>query len=315
MAVPIIERRFLPQTEARAAADGKGFTGYAAVFNQVTQIGDPKWGFKEVVSKGAFTKTLMEMDVVALSDHDMAKPLSRTSAKTLRLTQDDHGLAVDSDIPDTSYGNDLRVNLDVGNVKGMSFGFRVTKDDWEILEDGSELRTIREVQLFEVSTTAFPAYEGTEAALRSSELRSVALARQARRSRRDADTTDDDDPGALASGVDAAIDEAIDLFATVDTTELPEAVAQGIALIQAADSTVDHLLAVLGVPDPDQGDDDDADDGRSRHEPGMTTRDTTDATEPADATRVDIDARRRRLRALSAVHGLPLPATGTDPKE
>lgn len=315
MAVPVIERRYLPQPEARATAGGKGFTGYAAVFNQEAQIGDPEWGFREIIAPGAFTKTLSEQDVVALADHDMAKPLSRTSAGTCTLTQDGHGLHVDSDIPPTTYGNDLRVNLDVGNVKGMSFGFRVTKDEWQTLADGSDLRTIREVQLFEVSTTAFPAYEGTEAALRSADLRSVALARRAQRARRDADTTDDDDPGALASGVDAAIDEAVDLFATVDTTELPEAVAQGIALIQAADSTVDHLLAVLGVPDPDQDDDTEDDDDRSRHEPGRTTRDATDATEPADATRVDIDARRRRLRALSAVHGLPLDAPGTDPKE
>lgn len=70
--------------------------------------------------------------------------------------------------------------------------------------------------------------------------------------RKDADTEDASDPGALAQGVDAAIDSAIDLLAQVDATTLPEPVQQAIALIQSADATVDELLDALGVPDPDE---------------------------------------------------------------
>lgn len=70
--------------------------------------------------------------------------------------------------------------------------------------------------------------------------------------RKDADTEDASDPGALAQGVDAAIDEAIDLFASVDITSLPAEVQQAIALVQAADATVDELLDALGVEDPDE---------------------------------------------------------------
>lgn len=70
--------------------------------------------------------------------------------------------------------------------------------------------------------------------------------------RKDADTEAASDPGALAQGVDAAIDSAIDLFAQVDATTLPEPVQQAIALIQSADATVDELLDALGVPDPDE---------------------------------------------------------------
>lgn len=73
--------------------------------------------------------------------------------------------------------------------------------------------------------------------------------------RKDADTEQADDPGTLAQGVDAAIDEAIDLFAQVDATTLPEPVQQAIALITSADATVDELLAALGVADPDETDD------------------------------------------------------------
>lgn len=70
--------------------------------------------------------------------------------------------------------------------------------------------------------------------------------------RKDADTEDQSDPAALIAGVDAAIDQAIDLFAAVDATTLPAEVQQAIALIQAADATVDELLESLGIPDPDE---------------------------------------------------------------
>jgi phage head maturation protease len=55
-----------------------------------------------------------------------------------------------------------------GDIDGMSFGFRVTKQEWD--ESGEvPLRTIREVELFEVSVVTFPAYADTEVALRSLE--------------------------------------------------------------------------------------------------------------------------------------------------
>ncbi|HCG01103.1 MAG TPA: hypothetical protein DEV93_11235 [Chloroflexi bacterium] len=70
--------------------------------------------------------------------------------------------------------------------------------------------------------------------------------------RKDADTEDATDPVALISAVDAAIDEAIDLFSAADLTSLPAEVQQAIALVQAADATVDELLDALGIPDPDE---------------------------------------------------------------
>lgn len=177
------ERRDLTVVTAnpqlRAAVEGTttmGFTGHAAVFGQRTAIGNPlTWGFYEEIAAGAFTKTLGEGDARFLVDHDTRLVVSRVSAGSLRLSQDAQGLAVDADL-DTrlSYVGDLVVNLGVSNVTGMSFGFRTVKDDWSTVtvqtSEGdmeAELRTLREVQLFEVSAVTFPAYEGTDAALRS----------------------------------------------------------------------------------------------------------------------------------------------------
>lgn len=154
------------------------YYGYAAVFNQRTSIGNPlTWGFYEELAAGAFTKTLQEGDARMLIDHDSYYVVSRVSAGTLALREDPYGLVSESDLDERlSYVNDLIVNVDVRNITGMSFGFRVTKDDWFTesvsTSDGNtaevEVRIIREVKLIEVSAVTFPAYEQTTAGLRYS---------------------------------------------------------------------------------------------------------------------------------------------------
>ncbi len=158
-----MERRALAVApELRAAENGKTIKGYAAVFNDVADIGG---SFREVIAPGAFKETIGG-DIRALVDHDTGRVIGRSKSGTLRLSEDDHGLAVEIDLPDTSDGRDLAHLLERGDISGMSFGFRVTHDEWDETKD-IPTRTIRAVELFEVSAVAFPAYEGTELALRS----------------------------------------------------------------------------------------------------------------------------------------------------
>lgn len=164
----------------RAAVDEDDlpvFTGHAAVFNVRTAIGNPlRWGFYEEIAPGTFTKTLQEGDARFLVDHDTSLLMARVSADDLRLGEDKVGLSVEADLDtELSYVRDFVRNLEKRRITGMSFGFRVVKDDWttETVEtsDGQEaeveIRTIREVELFEVSAVTFPAYEETDAALRA----------------------------------------------------------------------------------------------------------------------------------------------------
>lgn len=162
----------------RAQDDGGPvFTGHAAVFNVRTAIGNPlTWGFYEQIAAGTFAKTLSEGDARFLVDHDTALLVARVSADDLRLAEDATGLAVDADLDtELSYVRDLARNLEKRRITGMSFGFRVVKDDWTTetvsTSDGQEaeveIRTIREVELFEVSAVTFPAYDETDAALRA----------------------------------------------------------------------------------------------------------------------------------------------------
>ena len=148
------------------------FKGHAAVFNERTWIGPPRVGFWEEVSPGAFSRAVNEDDVRFLFNHDESKVLARTAAGTLALREDRSGLVVEADMAQTSYAADLAVLLERGDVSQMSFGFAVSKDTWSTLDDGSELRTIEQVApLYDVSAVTFPAYEGTDAALRACEVR------------------------------------------------------------------------------------------------------------------------------------------------
>lgn len=182
MNLPTTERRRLTLPDAGVSVRAEGdepprFVGYASKFNARTAIGNPlTWGFYEEVADGAFTKTLTEGDSRFLVDHDSRLIVSRVSADTLRLAQDKTGLAVDSDLNvRKSYVADLVENLSDGSITGMSFGFEVMKEDWETIDvetkDGdsvqAELRILREVKLWEVSAVTFPAYDSTEASLRS----------------------------------------------------------------------------------------------------------------------------------------------------
>lgn len=161
-----LERRAITSPpELRAGDSGKTAKGYAALFNSRADIGGM---FTEIIAPGAFAETLKKSDVRALVDHDSGRVIGRSTAGTLRLKEDSKGLAVEIDLPDTGDGRDLAALLERGDISGMSFGFRVTHDEWD--ESGDvPVRTIHNVELFEVSAVAFPAYADTSIAMRSLE--------------------------------------------------------------------------------------------------------------------------------------------------
>ena len=138
--------------------------GYAAKFNSLSHdLG----GFREKIEPGAFSRALSEgQDVRALVDHDPGKIIGRSTSGTLRMLEDDHGLRVEIDPANTTAGRDIMESITRGDVTGMSFGFTVKDDDWQIV-DGENIRTLRDMDLFDVSVVTFPAYASTEVALRS----------------------------------------------------------------------------------------------------------------------------------------------------
>jgi HK97 family phage prohead protease len=151
---------------------GLGFKGRAAVYNKRTWIGPPKFGFWEEIAPGAFDRAVAEDDVRFLMDHDPSKVLARTANNTLRLTVDKKGLNVDADMADVSYARDLATLLERGDLGEMSFAFIPGKEEWSSTKDGDEVRRLVDFeQVLDVSCVAYPAYDGTDAALRCVEAR------------------------------------------------------------------------------------------------------------------------------------------------
>lgn len=143
-------------------------SGYASIFNSKTSIGDY---FEEVIAPGAFAKSIAEnSDVRALFNHNWDKVLGRTKSGTLRLMEDSRGLKFEVDLPNTVAARDLAESMDRGDIDQCSFGFYATEETWDYSVEPA-LRTVHEVELYEISVVSIPAYEDTEVFLtRSKEI-------------------------------------------------------------------------------------------------------------------------------------------------
>jgi HK97 family phage prohead protease len=95
-------------------------------------------------------------------NHNTDQVLASTKSGTLTLVEDARGLLVEAELPDTSYGRDLSVLIQRGDVHSMSFGFSVPSGGESRSADGQS-RRLNELILHETSViTGFPAYAATE---------------------------------------------------------------------------------------------------------------------------------------------------------
>lgn len=136
---------------------GMLFEGYAAVFNSPSE----PLPFTERIAPGAFRGSLKQRnDIKMLWNHDTGAVLGSTRAKTLELYEDEKGLRVRAQLPNTTLGRDTAELIRRGDVNAMSFGFSVAQngDSWN---DAGTERTLTKVRLHEVSIVAFPAYTAT----------------------------------------------------------------------------------------------------------------------------------------------------------
>lgn len=150
----------------RVAGKSPRLAGYAARFNVLSRdLG----GFRERILPTAFDAALAKgADIRALVDHDHSKLLGRTSAGTLSLGKDERGLWFQLDMPDTQYSRDVQTLVERGDIRGMSFGFRLPRSGERFTrEDGSAVRElVQDIDLKEITVTSLPAYEQTSLQLR-----------------------------------------------------------------------------------------------------------------------------------------------------
>lgn len=119
------------------------FSGYAAVFGNIDSGGD-------VIEPGAFTKTLAEgwerVKILALHN-DCMLPIGRP----VELREDENGLFISAKISDTTMGRDVKVLLRDNVLNELSIGYDPVVFDF----DENQIRHLREVKLWEVSTVTW----------------------------------------------------------------------------------------------------------------------------------------------------------------
>jgi HK97 family phage prohead protease len=167
-------RTFTLASGSRVAAVGDDPTrlkvvGHAAVFNSPSvEMRAAPGTFIEYIAPGAFDKVLRSKpDVVLTWDHSTLYPLARTTAGTLELTVNKHGLRYFGTCSRTSYAEDLRQLMQDGVVSESSFTFTVARDGEEWRSSGDQVvRTIREVSgLYDVCVCVAGAYPATDSAV------------------------------------------------------------------------------------------------------------------------------------------------------
>ncbi len=157
--------RSIPTTfETREEGDALIIDAYFAVYNSNYEIAQ---GMSESIAPRAFENSLSG-DIRALINHDTTLVLGRTTAHTLELRDDSHGLfgSIVINRDDTDAMN-AYARVKRGDVSQCSIGFSIIKEDTEIRDDGSVHWTIREAELMECSLCTFPAYKETNATARA----------------------------------------------------------------------------------------------------------------------------------------------------
>jgi HK97 family phage prohead protease len=170
------EQRRFTSAELRATSDYR-VGGIAASYNtQSANLG----GFVEKIAPGAFAKSLAaNVEVKALMNHDPNLILGRTKNGTLTLSDSPEGLRWECQLDKTNpQHQSFYSSIKRGDIDECSFAFRVPDggDDWDTSptaakdDDGNYccLRTLRNVELLDVSAVTYPAYQkGTAVGARS----------------------------------------------------------------------------------------------------------------------------------------------------
>ena len=166
-----------------AAADATVMTGHFCVFNEWTEISSWYEGeFLERVAPGATKRTINNdrANVKVQYDHGCDDWVGSGVLGVIdELAEDDIGTFYAVPLLDTDYNRDrvlpmlqgrLMSGELRGSVRGASFRFRVTRDEWvhepkpsTYNPTGLPERTIREIKLYEFGPVVFPAYPAATA--------------------------------------------------------------------------------------------------------------------------------------------------------
>ena len=135
--------------------------GYASTFEPYKMFTDEDGtDYFEKISPNAFDEADMT-DAVFRVDH-AGTVYARTSAGTVKLWADDHGLANETDLSRTQKARDLYEDIAAGNYPKMSFAF-VVAPDGDHYDRATHTRIIdRIAKVYDIAPVSFPANPTTE---------------------------------------------------------------------------------------------------------------------------------------------------------
>lgn len=170
--------------EIRASDDGLTLDGYAAVFNAPTRIDSWEGRFDEVIAPGAFNKTIRDKGPKGIRlqfDHGTHPLIGSIPLGVFsELKEDKRGLHVKARLSDNWLIEPVRDAIRDGAVSGMSFRFRVIREEWDETGD-VPVRTLLEVELAEAGPVVWPAYDQTSVGVRAQEIASTLMDPEQRR--------------------------------------------------------------------------------------------------------------------------------------
>lgn len=141
--------------------------GYVNAVDRLSRpIPSVRGDFVERIKPGAFRRALEKADNVdLLLNHDESRKLGSTQEENLTLFEDNIGLRGIGKVTDPEVIEKAKHE----QLRGWSFGFYVGSDTWETRENDYPIRTVEELELFEVSIlddSKIPAYVGTSIEMR-----------------------------------------------------------------------------------------------------------------------------------------------------
>ena len=150
-----MELRILPtETEEKSYM----VEGYASTFEPYVLMTIDGIDYSERIEPTAFDKADMT-DVVFRVDHE-GSVYARTSAGTVELWTDEHGLAQRTDLSRTQKARDLFEEIEAGNYPKMSFAFTVAEEKFD---SETHTRIISKIaKVFDIGPVSFPANPTTE---------------------------------------------------------------------------------------------------------------------------------------------------------
>ena len=134
--------------QIKAVSDDGLFSGYGSVFGVIDS-------YKEIVAQGAFSESLQKRTPAMLWQHRSSEPIGVYSA----IREDQTGLYVEGRLAlKTTRGAEAYELLKMGAISGMSIGFKTREDSYDRV---TGIRTLKKVDLWEVSLVTFPANESS----------------------------------------------------------------------------------------------------------------------------------------------------------